>query len=743
MATAGVTHDVTLNNQGFMLAQLKSGSNYVRESMPGYQTAAAAISTDGTESLDSPDGYGFPASKVHRVYFDEWRGRGRHFLTGGATGKPSLSGPRGSSIDADRTTGGPGGLVAEMFNLRSLMGGSGFGPVPQSVDFATGGVASDFGAIEFNGDLYVVQDGVIYTATVDGVSNFVSLTATGGALPSITSLGYDVLGQAWVCFGTVPRKVDNVASSYPIAGPTDYMLSYAGVTIRGYNVPATNRSTVYIDSASATLHQFNFTSYIRGMCVHDGAVWFGCDGGLYRLHGVLRASNPTAAPNVLDMFEYSLQLVIAHSDSAQNALGLHNWRSLTSFDGALWGALDGKLVKVAVKGGGFNFQVEQQPTPPGWVWSIAVAAGMMFVSLQSGVSDAISTSLYVYDPAVGGWWALNDDHQNTTYLFSGGGVVRDGRLMSCHDQEATISRWGFDATNPSGFNVYNFRTAGDEQWAWDDSYVMLPLITPDDLARESGLGAGKQGLIKLLKVGVEWDTFSGGGGAALDWAGWPDVANAAGLGNLYLTCQVSLDDAYTFTSLNNAMGSPLYFLQSGVDDYKGRTDWLLPVGAQIIKPVSQIGQGAPAETDQNGNGWLFKLGVVGAPMPLFRRFFIDYQVLEFNPQIGNRWKLALDLSYAPDAVRLDGQAQDVPAPINFFGHIYTQADAVALTLAEYWSSGTALNFGDINGQDGHNVKIVSYKIERAAPGRFPALASDGGTLQQNYIMWIELVEVIE
>jgi hypothetical protein len=711
MATAGVTHDVTLNGQGFMLAQVKSGSNYVRESMPGYQTAAAAISTDGTESLDSPDGYGLPASKVHRYYFDNWRGVGSSFLgAGGAAGA---------------------GKVSELISLRPLFGGAGLGVAPFGLDFAGGAAASYFASIEYKGDLYIIQDNQVYVAGVDAQGRLNALVAGVALGAGAKSMGYDRLGAAYVCFGTTPRTVDTGAA-YFIAGPTDYITAYANCTIRAYTAP-TGHGLISIDTPAGVTLTDSLPTRINSLCVHDGSCFIGTDAGLYRLQGHLRASDPLF-PNVLDQFVYQLQQIIAHQPAAQSTLGLKNWYSLTSFDGSLWGCVDGRLLRVGVHGQGYAFEVKPQEITQGWCWSLVVAANMLFASVQSVTDAVINTTIWAFDPLVQGWWLLASDYVNLTYLFSGGTVVRSGALMACHDQEAIVTSFGFDTTNSSGLNVYNWSgVAGSESWNWDTAWFTLPLITPDELAKM----VGKQGLVKLLKVGLEWDTFRG----VENWRSWPDLTGPAGSGNINLSCLISLDEGNSYLHPLNAMGSGNLYLNANA--YYGRTDWLVPVGGQIIKPVSQIGQGAPAETDQNGNGWLIRFNYEGMPSPLIRRAFLDFQVLEFNPQIGNRWKLALDLSYAPDAIRLDGQAQDIPAPINFFGHIYTEADAVALTLAEYWSSGTALNFGDINGQDGHNVKIVSYKIERAAPGRFPALASDGGTLQQNYIMWIELVEVIE
>jgi hypothetical protein len=727
MATAGITHDVVLDGVGYMLAQGKGGATgYSRETLPGYVLPAAAIETDTTESLESPDAFNFGALPVRRVYFDEWRGSGRYFWRGGGAGdtRGVLSAPReGGALEVVTGTGGYGGLVAELRNLRPLLGGVGLGLTPGEEVFSGGSAATSFAAIEYGGTLYLAQDDQVYSLTVDGSGNFSGLTTVGTLTANAVSAGYDASGKAWFCGadGTI-RRADNPTTSYGTSKAADFIAGYGGVTFRAWQYLGNN--SLFMDLPGGVLERF-FSGPIHALCVHLGALWIGCADGLYRLEGTLEPGNPSTNPALYDVFRYTLQKVIEHPAGDQN------WRGLTSFDGALWGELAGRLVRVTVGAGGFSYKVQEQPIPAGRVWSLAVGAGCLLVSLQSILSETVSTGLWAYDPAVKGWWAL-DSGTNLTYLFSGGSAVRNGQLMACRQGEAALSRWAFDATNPSGFNRFNFQEAGAENWLPGVGQVTLPFIAAGDLAEVS---QNKMGLVKLLRVGVEWDTLQGVAG----WDGWPSLTGLTG--QLGFGLKLSLDNGQSWLYLQNALGTDLYYPATNL--LHGRTDWKLSESQGLIKPISQIGQGAPAETDQNGNGWLLALVVLGGPGPLVRRVWLDYQVLEFNQQIGTRWKLALDLENSPEALRLDGQPdEDVPA-INFFGHIFSGADAKVFRLWQLWQTGATVDFYDLDGFGSHKVKVVGIKQERAAPGRFPALPGDGGTLQQNWLVQVELVEVIE
>jgi len=450
-------------------------------------------------------------------------------------------------------------------------------------------------------------------------------------------------------------------------------------------------------------------------------LYIGAVDGLYKLEGTPQLATATTVFNGTNVkFDYKLSKLLAHA-AGPTVGNLKSWQSLISFDGSLWGAMNGQLVRVRTGGGSIgSYRVENQPVPSGWVASLAAAGGLLFAAIQ--VTGGLS-QLWGYDPQTGGWWRLAANF-NIFYLFSGGEIVTNGQLMACRPNEAKLSRWAFNSSNPSGFESNNF----GESWPGNSGYVTLPLLTPDDLASYAGLNNGRVGLVQVLRLGLEWHNFGGQDG----WQGWPNV-NAAGGGLLYYAAELSLDGGASWLTLNTAIVFDKYFPLALAT---GRTDWTIPTSVGLIKPVSRIYQGA-AESDSNGLGWLFRLKVNGPISYLVRRAWVDFKLIEFNPQLGRRWKLALDLSNLPESIGLDGQPNPATPGLGEPPSL-SGALLMAWRLWNLWKSGKTVSFYDLDGSGPYYVKLIGMRQEQVAPGYQPALK-----LAANWLAQIELVEVSE
>lgn len=688
MATAGVTHDVVMDGQGYLLATGKSGAvTYVAEAGAG---PMAALNTAGTEALASGNPNG-QATAFRRWFWEEWRGSGRAFFN-----SPKL---------------GSAGYLAELNGLRPVVQGAGLVLGPAGVAVSAGLSAARFCSLLAGDTLYVGQDGTILTVTVGGDNRFSGLAFAANVPGGVaaTGMGVGPDGTPWVCNGSDAFKLTNLSAN--LGRAAELLISYAGVlfTARQSNLQFT---------VGGTLQTRHLGSQINAMTLHEGALWVGCDDGLWRLSGQLSPANPASSAGTYDLFSYKLEKIYqcaAASASFPLASGviLRNFRSMCSYGGDLWCCIAGQIYRASGSSAG-NFQLEAQPLPTSWVWSMTVAANQLCVALQN---DALGTTqIWAYDASSGGWWRLNGGG-GVTHLFSGGQIVKDGALLGLFATTAQVCKWGFNSANPSGLDNANFGNS----WPSQTGYALLPLLRPEDLA------GGKLALIQVLRIGIEWDYLS------QLWANWPGMSLAAG--TLSFGVSLSIDNGQNWATLANALGNQTYTVGPG-NAGMGRTDWVVPAALGQIKPISQIGQGSPSEFDSNGNGWLFRLGVNGKITPLIRRLWLDYKVLEFNPQTGRRWKMNLDLSNSPESIGLDNlpnlatPAAGEPA--------LSGALLMVWRLWNLWKSGKTCQFFDLDGSGPYSVKLIVMKQERSSPGYQP-----GNKLAANWQAQIELAEVSE
>ncbi len=732
MPTAGVTHDIVLDGNGYLLASGKgAGNSYIFESDNRLASAgAAALNTVGTEALANGDP-GAAGVTFKRIYFDSWRGVGRSFLRGGSGGDVHgvAGGPREKTHlnNSSKTSGTLGGQILEMMNMRPLKGGVGMGFCPVEYNVSGGGGVSYWGGIVYRGDVYLCFNNAGYRVAVDVNGNYSGLTFLAnfsGAGEYVQDVGFDASGLPYYCTGLNMYRADNPASSLAIASWR--VTTYQNLTFRvtGATLNTANTLEFIVNGVNRTI---TFGSAIRALCVHEGALFIGLDDALYRLEGDLGPSNPTSAPNAQDLFKYKLVKVLSHPvNSYSGDLDAGNWHRMTSFDGSLWGNLNGRFVRVSYNGAQTHGTVEIQPIPPGWARGVGVAGGCLFVALICYAGTGLTNQVWGYDPETGSWWRVNMNGGQPVGIVSGGHTVRDSQLIVFQYGVGGFSRFGFTPNNPSGLDATNYGLA----WPTNYGSFTLPLVTPDDLAAEVGIQAGKPALVQLQRAGLEWDTINNRQG----WDGWPALNTAGNLAAATFYGSLSTNEGISFTGLNNALGVAAY-KPTAANIQAGRTDWVVPAAQGLIKPVAQIGQGAPNENGQNGNGWLLKFDFYAQVLPMIRRAFLDFKLVEFNVSPGRRWKLVLDLSHPPEAIGLDGAPNTVT--VGGGEPALAGAQLMGWRLMNLWKSGKSATYIDLDGSS-YTVKVVSYRLERSNPGNQPL-----GTQGPNMVGTVELMEVSE
>lgn len=675
---SGVTHDVTLDGAGYMFA--RSVKNYYVKETSGDAPSVGLKSGTGREEMQ-----GYPQAEsepFRRVSWTDWKGgSGRYFMGKG---------------DVER--GEFGGAVAELAGLRPVLGGSALMLALGEVVGAYGATgATHFGSIIYNGTVYVVKDGAVYSVATSGSDDFAGLTLVG-SLPlggTVSSCGYDASGLAWACYGANAALINNPATL--LGKQASHIAAYQNLTFRSV---ASAASLEWI--VNGVTQGYNFGSKITALCVHQGALWAGTEAGLWRLEGTLQESDPKTAPGVYDKFVYTVQKIVdSVPDHLENYPECGNWRQLTSCDGALWGCRNGRLARVTTHNG-FSYELEEQRLPYGWIWSITTAVNCLFVALEA---PGRGRTAWGYDPAIKGWWMVGPfvNGPGLTELFSGGGLVRDSALLGLHNGTDKISRWAFSATNMSGLDQTNFGSS------WPDTFgsVILPLLTPEDLARQAGQNVTRFATAQLVRVGVEWEYMPSMEG----WYTWPAPDSS---GTAFFRIDISLDGSNWTTLIN----------EEGIDEYippaanrnTGMTDWIVPPALGLLDISAQYTD--PTSLGQPGYGWRIRFYANGPVTAPIRRLWLDYRLVEVKPHLGLRWKMALDLGRPATTVGLDGNTRDYDPE----------------TLWQLYKDATVFDLVEPKAGVSYRVQITGIKEEQSSSGTMP-------TERPNVIMQLELSQV--
>jgi hypothetical protein len=721
---AGITHDIELNGYGYNLLYKKGASavNYTKytDKAPTAGLDVVARTDDFGALLDyqeaitgSPDAVAAPS---RRIVWDNFQGgAGRSFLSEGNS--PGQSGEFG-------------GPVCELIGLRPVLGGQGLmlAPAEQNYAIEPATNATELAAILFNGDLYVIRNTQVYSVDADLAGNFIGLTLLAGTLPyNVVSVGYSSNGQAWVCCGPDAVCVDNPAVAYSHAA--DYIAGYSGLDFLGVG------NEIQWNDPSLGWKSFNFGSAVTALCNHEGALMIGTQTGVWRMVGQVV---PVVVGGVITyQYDYTISKIVSCSEGPLTYLR-GNFRSLTSFNGSLWGCMNGRLVRVHGTPT-FNYAVEVQRVPRGWVWSICASVGCLFVAIQQ-VSESGGSTVWAYDPSIstvlpgGGWWRISPFLITSTIrcIFSGAGTtLKDSLLMGLHSTTNRLTRWSFSEVNASGLDKTNF----GKPWLDTSGTLTLPFISPEDLIRLSGVNHTRPHLVQILRCGIEWMHFNTQDG----WFDWPTPDAAVGTQSYscYIQNEPGQDEAWV--QLTNVNGVADY-LPTARNIRAGSTDWVVPKSLGLVKPTAQYnptrGTPIPSGYEQEGFGWFIFFYVYGPLSAMVRRVWIDYKLVEIKPQLGRYWKLSLDLNNDPEAVGLDGVPDVTTAAIGSGEPATDSAHVKAFRLWKLYQNGTRFDFKDLQGEGPYKVQIVNIKQEQGALGALPQVPS-------NVILHLELAEIIQ
>ncbi|HEX2909380.1 MAG TPA: hypothetical protein VH186_01135 [Chloroflexia bacterium] len=669
---AGITHDVVVDGQGYMLAASRGA--------PGYHRAAKSAAALGAVTVNSGAGERLAGAapstqlaKFERLFWDNWQGSGAAFLAGGFTNAAKR------------------GQVKILENMRPVLGGSALALAPRTIE----GVA-DVSALDLSGfqtvtlgNTQVVAVGPkLFTSSNPGVNNTgLGLKATlSGAVTGLAVWA----GQVLVTVGGGAVQTLNLATgaltAFAPAASGTLMLAYQGVLVLAngsqlsYFAPALNGWTLAanLDGAIVALEELHGSLYVATPTT------------IYQFNGKLKPKSPASAPTVLDYFDYDFGVVLKMPAYSGNGLwSEQNFVKMTAWAGALWFMAGGRLYR-AEPGGAFSpLKLEAQPVA-GSSYGLGLCAGMLGVVVRNAADGA--TALWLNDGTCAGsgsgWWCVPAPEGVRWYFPYGNAGYSAGAVSFISDSGGgySVGRLLVEAGSPVGFRADNF---GASRPILQGS-VTLPLLFPSELA-----GEGKAAAILFERIGVEWAWLDGG-------AWWPDGAGET-VGPCQVAVEYSTDGGVSWFACAFPSDPPGVAYQVTATQFgAGRVEFPLSQAGYLPRyPLATVNK----QELLPDPGWLLRINWSGPVMPLLRRIWLDYLPLELEPRTGLNWELELNL--VPPVVGLN-QASD--------NEIQAKLDG----LWSAWRNGTTVRFEDIDGSV-YPVKVVALEQKAVAPGVMPNL----------------------
>ncbi|MCC6630371.1 MAG: hypothetical protein IT340_23560 [Chloroflexi bacterium] len=285
---AGVTHDVTLAGQGYLL-------------VPGSYRRTTGV------------GVGLARGVTAGGQFRQERWRTRCIETADGEGVWYTLGFAPALLTDRLLTMLPAGALDATIGTAGTVYGGG----------------ADVGGVQ-----YLAADATLYCVATSGGA-FSGLTVVATASATIQQVirhktkVYAALGMAYATWdGTTWTETATAA---------DRLASYAGVLLR------LRAGTLEWTVDETTWRAIPFYGVVNGVLAADHGLYLGGERGLYRLTGRLRPSNPTSAPHTYDQFDWSIQPLVDWSGSVSSENGRH----LALYDGALYAWQGGRLWRVA------------------------------------------------------------------------------------------------------------------------------------------------------------------------------------------------------------------------------------------------------------------------------------------------------------------------------------------------------------------------------------------------------------
>lgn len=285
---AGVTHDVTLAGQGYLL-------------VPGSYRRLTGVGVGLARGVAASGQFRQERWRTRRVEGAD--GEGVWYTLGFA---PALA--------TDRA-------------LHALPAGT--------LDSSTGGSATSYGGgADVGGAQYIAADATLYQI-VTSSGAYSALSASATATATIRQV-IRHKARVYAALGSKYATWDSTTWT-EVATAADLLASYAGVLLR------MSAGTLEWTVDETTWRAIPFYGVVNGVLAADHGLYLGCERGLYRLTGRLRPSNPTTAPHTYDQFDWSIQPLVDWSGSVSSENGRH----LALYDGALYAWQGGRLWRVA------------------------------------------------------------------------------------------------------------------------------------------------------------------------------------------------------------------------------------------------------------------------------------------------------------------------------------------------------------------------------------------------------------
>jgi hypothetical protein len=680
MATAGTSHDLVINGQGYMLAGgPKSGVTYKRK-LPG--PSEIGLSPGSATNFEVLQGsIQQPVKAFKRAIWSKWSGMGQGMVAGA----------NGWELAQNA------GKVYELLSLRPVQDGGALALVPQGVTaIADAGIISANNVFTVSlGPVTVVSfDTKIYVSANPGTNNsgFVLKTTAAANIIGMCIWNGGVLVSENGTIKTFDTTTGVLAAFAP-AQASRQLIAYQGVLV------ASNSTQLFFLINGAWVAGPILESFINSVEELNGSLYIGTNIALYRLDGALQPKSPSTAPNTLDYFNFKISLVWRASYQIAGYYTESNFVNMCSWKGFLWFFANNRLYRAAPVQGRDTMQPEAQPVQ-GLSVGMRVCGNLLIVitRLVNGGPSTIWANDGNYDLGSGlGWFKVATGtqwyHPFTNAGYSQGMV----NVAVISGVNTSFTRFLFDSASPVGWNASNYSIARTAV----TGKVTLPLITPEDLADLAGATNGKVLSVNLRRVGVEWSLIDGG-----SW--WPVIPpDGATISAFNLAIETSLNSGVSWTTLVEPSAGALSV--NTLWFYGNRIE--LPVGTDLyiagqMYPAAPPAGGPGPSGPVPDSGWLIRVTWGGLVMPLLRRIWLDYDVAELAPQTGQAWEF--DVKLTDPIVGLDS-AIDA-----------SNAQAQIGLLQVLNKAGTSVTFQDLDGSS-YKVKLTGLEIKRVEPGMLPAV----------------------
>jgi hypothetical protein len=335
----------------------KGSSAYSRKAGPA-RLGMVSVNVQNAEALSAT----LPANQIApflRLFWDNWQGVGQKLAPG-------------VFRDAVKQ-----GLVNDLVALQPVLGGQALALAPQGVDAqalaaSAAAFANNFQTVAISNFQIVSIDAQLFVSANPGTNNcgFVQKALAGSTVTGMCIWAGSVL----VSLGGASLSTFNISTgvltAFATAHAAELIASYQGVLFASVG----NTLYWFIPAVAAWSAGQTLDSSITSLEELDGVLYIGTATGLYRLKGQLKAGSPSTAPNVLNQFDYTLDLIWrAISLLATGFWPERNFAMMKAWRGSLWAFVNDQLLRITPTewGAGRNPKCAGADFGAGGVWAVS------------------------------------------------------------------------------------------------------------------------------------------------------------------------------------------------------------------------------------------------------------------------------------------------------------------------------------------------------------------------------------